>query len=201
MKRIFKSKKLFALGIVFGVLCGVCMSMANAESLWPENKNNSMFSDSKAHKVGDLITILITENASSTKSAGTDAKKSSDLSFGPGVGWLFDQIPLVEMTGKDTFKGQGSTTRTSNFTARMTAKVIAIDENGNLEIEGVRNVKTNTENEEIRLTGKIRPKDINADNTILSTYVSDAKIIHSGKGPIGDRQKEGIITQIFKFLF
>lgn len=83
----------------------------------------------------------------------------------------------------------------------MTARVVGIDAAGNLEIEGTKSVQTNKENEEIKLTGIIRPQDIAPDNTVPSTCIANAKITHAGSGPVGSRQKEGLISKIFKILF
>ncbi len=83
----------------------------------------------------------------------------------------------------------------------MTVTVTKIDDNGNMEVEGSREVQTNAEKEEMKLTGTIRRQDIAPDNTIQSTYLADAKITQSGTGPVGNRQKEGFITRIFRLIF
>ncbi len=182
--------------IILGLVC-----TAGAESLYQPEQASSAYADKKAAKVGDVVTIIIVESAVSTQQASTDAKKQSKLESGPGVGPLLEKIPLFEYSGGDSMNASGATTRTSKFTAKMTAVVTKVDESGNLEIEGTRFVQTNKEKEEIKLTGKIRPQDIAPDNTVLSTYIANAAITHVGSGPIGSRQKEGIISKIFKILF
>jgi flagellar L-ring protein precursor FlgH len=184
--------------VLAALAAGAC-----AESLWKDSKSApaAMYSDKKACKVGDIVTIVIVESATSSQQASTDTSKNSELESGPGVGPLLEKIPLFKYSGGDSMKAAGSTSRTSKFTAKMTAVVTKIDESGNLEIEGTRLVQTNKEKEEIKLTGKVRPQDIDTDNTVLSTYIANAAITHLGSGPIGSRQKEGLISKIFKILF
>lgn len=172
-----------------------------AESLWKEAGAGSTYSDKRAAKVGDIVTIIIEESAVSTQNASTDAKKNSSIDAGPGLGPLLSKIPMFSYSGGDNMKASGSTTRTSSFAAKMTVVVTKVQENGNLEIEGTRFIQTNKEKEEIKLNGVVRPQDISPDNSVLSAYIADAKITHVGSGPIGSRQKEGLIGKIFKILF
>jgi len=178
----------------------VVLTPASSESLWKAD-SRSVYADKKAAKVGDIVTVIIVESASSTQAASTSATKSSKISAGPGVGPLLERIPLFEYSGGDNVKATGATTRTMKFVTKMTAKVVSVDENGNLNIEGSRIVQTNKEREEIKLTGSVRPQDIATDNTVLSTYLANAQITHVGSGPVGSRQKEGLIGKIFKILF
>lgn len=181
-------------------------SLASAESLWPDAQKSSspaamLYADKKAFKVGDVVTIVIQETAVSSLQASTDTKKDSTLKTGPGVGPFLDKIKLFQYTGGDSMKASGSTSRSSSFATRMSAVVTKVLDNGNLEIEGTRLVATNKEKEQVKLTGTIRKQDIQPDNTVLSECIANAQITHVGSGPIGSRQKEGIISKIFKILF
>ncbi|MEN6582625.1 MAG: flagellar basal body L-ring protein FlgH [Armatimonadota bacterium] len=176
-------------------------SPITAESLWKPQETKSQLADKKAAKVGDIVTVVIVESSTSSQKASTDTKKDSSVEAGPGVGPLLDRVPLFSYGGGDSMSASGSTSRSSNFTAKMTATITKVNENGTMELEGTRFVQTNKEKEEIKLSGTIRPQDIATDNSILSTYVADAKITHVGSGPIGSRQKEGLIGKIFKILF
>ena len=182
-------------------LCAVLCGAALAESLFQANSTASIYSDRKAVKVGDVLTVVIVESATSTSTASTDAKKDTKTEVSPGVGPWIKNIPGFQYSGGDQLKASGSTSRATTFTARMTVTVKKINANGNFEIEGTRFVQTNREKEEIKLTGTVRPQDIATDNTVLSSSIADAKITHTGSGPIGSRQKEGLVTRILRILF
>ncbi len=185
------------------ILFAIGIGPVAAESLWCEAKQptGSAFSDKKAIRVGDIVTIIIEESAVSSQRASTDAKKDSSLKAGPGVGPLLKHIPLFEYSGGDTIKASGSSTRSSAFVTRMSAVVTKAHDNGNLDIEGTRFVETNKEKAEVKLTGTIRRQDITPDNTISSAFIANAQITHTGSGPVGSRQKEGLISKIFRILF
>jgi len=181
-------------------LAVLMVSSVAAESLW-KPASESLFTDKKAAKVGDIVTILIVESSSSSQKASTDFDKSLNHSNNAGVGPLLDLLPSISASSGQSGSAAGSTSRSTNFLARISATVTQVQENGNLVIEGTRTVETNKEKQEIKLNGTVRPQDIAPDNTILSTYIADATITSTGKGPIGDRQKEGIISKLIKFLF
>lgn len=175
-------------------------------SLWPgETSRNMLFIDSKAKKVGDIVTVFISENSSATKKATTDTTKDNSVAVSTGgifglpgnlgitnlfgLGNSFD--PNMDATNKNQFKGQGSTTREDNFTATIAATIIKVLNNGNLVIEGKRKVSLNYEDQNLTLTGIIRPEDIAFDNTISSKLIANAEITYSGNGVLSDKQRAG----------
>lgn len=191
---------LWAVALLVG-LCGVSAT-AGATSLWgAEGSAASLFTDHKATGVGDLLTIVIVERAEATQSAKTSTGKDASFSIGPGLGILQASIPLVGAGGGDKLASSGVTTRGGTLSAKMTAKVIEVLPNGNLVIEGRQTITLNGENQEIVITGVIRPHDVSPDNTVLSTYVADARIAYKGAGALGDKQQPGILTRLFNWLF
>ena len=184
--------------IVFAAL--LLTTSAYANSLFPPAGAN-MFVDLKACKVGDVVTVLVVESSSTSQAASTSIDKKLEHANDVGVGAIIKNIPAIEFSSAQKGAANGSTSRTSSFTAKITATVTKVLPNGNLEIEATRAVSTNSERQQIRLTGTVRQQDIAPDNTVLSTYLADAKIESTGKGPIGDRQKEGLISKLLRFLF
>ncbi len=175
-------------------------TVIHADSLFPRAAG-SLFADNKARRVGDTLTILIDETASAQSSASTKTSKTESVSFGPGFGFLLSRLNKFGVNGTISSTASGSTNRTDNLTARIAVTVKEVLPNGNLLVEGRRKVGMNRETQEIALTGIVRPLDIGPDNTVASPLVADAQINFSGKGPVGDKQREGIITRIFKVLF
>ncbi|MGI6038571.1 MAG: flagellar basal body L-ring protein FlgH, partial [Limnochordia bacterium] len=146
------------------------------------------------------LTLIIVEHSQATQSAETSSGQSSQVSFGPGLG-LLAFVPEIRVGGGDESKAGGRTTRGGSLTARMTTQVIDILPNGNLIIEGRQVILINGEEQELIVSGMVRPRDIQKDNTVLSTYLADAQIAFTGTGAIGDKQQPGILTRLFNWLF
>ncbi|MEN6372147.1 MAG: flagellar basal body L-ring protein FlgH [Armatimonadota bacterium] len=183
------------------ILILITIASASADSLWVTTSPGSMFTDMKAKQVGDLLTVLISEGSSSSVSASKDYGKSLDHSNGAGAGPLLNLLPDMSFSSKQTGSSTGKSSVSTSLVANVTAKVTKVLSNGNLEIQAQRTIITNEEKQEITLTGIVRPQDISSDNTVSSTYLSDVTIKQTGKGAIGDRQKEGVISKIVKYLF
>jgi len=180
-------------------------------ALWPGNTpGNFLFGDDKAAKVGDIITVTINENATSTQSATTNTAKDSSLDMqAPNVlglpsslgiqnflnmGTQFD--PTVNATIANSMQGTGTVTRNGTLTATISALITDIVPGGNLRIEGRRSVTVNNEEQIMVLRGIVRPQDINFDNTIPSTLIADASISYSGEGVVADEQRKGWLAKI-----
>lgn len=180
-------------------------------SIW-QSASAGLVEDFKARNRGDTVTVVITEEASASKSATTSTNRTTALSAGiPNMmgiegkmahinKWI-DMEKLLSADTSSKYDGSGSTTRKENLNATITARIVDVLENGNLLIEGRRNVKVNNEDQIIILEGIIRTKDISADNIIYSTQIADAKITYSGKGIISDRQKPGWLMNILDYIW
>lgn len=186
--------------LIYAVVLAAACSSASAESLWSDDAK-SMLSDRRARAVGDILTVIVAESAVSSHKATTDWQKEVDLGSDEGTGPLLKELPQFGFSGSQSSQASGSTSRSSNLVAKITVTVTKVLPNGNLEIQGARDVQTNKEKQTIVLTGTVRQDDVSPDNTVLSTYIADAKITHTGTGAIGARMKEGIITRIFRILF
>lgn len=185
-----------ALGLVLG---GTMLALA--QSLFPIDQPASMFADRKARSIGDLVTVIIVEQAQARQTAQTSSGKDSEVSVGPGGGVLADLIPLLRLGGGDSFSADGSTTRGGSLTAKITTKVVETYANNTLRIEGRQKIVINGEEQEIVLTGLVRVEDITPDNTVLSTFVADAEIAFVGTGIVADKNKPGVLTRLFNWLF
>jgi flagellar L-ring protein precursor FlgH len=163
----------------------------------------TLYSDHRAHGVGDIITIEIVEIASASNEATTEIKKehTSDLS-GSGSGPL-DFIPLAgfQSEAKNDYSGEGKTSRKGNLKAKITARITQVLPNGNFVIEGTRVVDVNGEKQTTVLTGVIRPQDITPMNTVYSYNIADAQIHYKGRGPINTNQRPGILARFISWLF
>lgn len=171
-----------------------------------QSGNSSLFSDLRAHKVGDVVTITVSEQSSASKAASTNTSKAKNftgqftfngLGVGSGASNPSGAVAFGPYNGSfsNTYKGDGSTSKTDTMTAYMTATVVDVLPNGNLFIRGSRWTKVNNELQQIVLEGVVRPTDISRANTVLSQQVAEAKIFFLGKGPVTQQQKPGWLGQ------
>jgi flagellar L-ring protein precursor FlgH len=158
----------------------------------------SLVSDHRAHSVGQNVTVLIYEQAESTTSAGTTTTKSMDIS---GQIKTTDDLNLGGVSLENNAKGEGSINRTGSLMASVSATVTDVLPTGELKIRGEQKIEFNNEIQYIKVSGHIRPDDIRADNTVLSSRIADAQITYVGDGLLGSRQKPGWITRFFNWLF
>jgi len=185
---------------ILGMVMG-CSLLTLAESLFPVDQPASMYADRKARRPGDLVTVIIVEQAQPRQTAGTSTGKDSEVSVGPGGGVLADLIPLLRLGGGDTFAANGATTRGGSLTAKVTTKVVEVYPNNTMRLEGRQKIVINGEEQEIVLTGLVRTEDVASDNTVLSTFVADAEISFVGTGALAEKNKPGLITRVFNWLF
>ncbi len=179
-------------------------------SIW-QTSTIALIEDGKARRIGDIVTILITETSSASKQAKTATGRSAEMSAGvpafmglEGAGILLNNLggneanlsKLIDASASSKFDGSGSTSRSETLNATISAKVIDLLPNGNLRIEGRRNIKVNNEEQIVTIQGTIRQRDITAANTVNSIYVADAQISYSGEGIISDRQKPGWLMNV-----
>ncbi|MCC7202958.1 MAG: flagellar basal body L-ring protein FlgH [Nitrospirae bacterium] len=186
---------------IAAVSSGRASSEDSDGSLWSEERQNGfLFGDLKAHNVGDVVTVRIVESSSGKKNASTKTAKDSNLSTSISAffGMSSDKLSQAGVGAEtsESHDGSGSTSRSSDLTAVLTAKVIDRLPNGNLVIDGRREVIVNNETQLISLSGTVRPEDIGPGNMVLSTYISDARITYTGDGVIGDKQKVGWFVRI-----
>jgi flagellar L-ring protein precursor FlgH len=176
-------------------------------SLWQEASGmNDLFAASKARHVGDVVTVQIVESAKASNTASTNTGRDSSVSMGL-TNFLglensnsstsgFNPFSKIAGSATNKFAGTGATSRSGDLNAYITTRVVGVLPNGNLSIAGTREVIVNNEKQVIVLTGVIRPADISSDNTIQSTYISEARIAYSGSGTIDTSQRRGWLANI-----
>jgi flagellar L-ring protein precursor FlgH len=167
-------------------------------------KSRSLFTDHKAHNVGDLLTVMIVESSSASNKAKTTTEKSTEASTDgtAGLGPL-DFIPLWDASGNDGIKydGKGQTEKSGSLRAKMTVSVVEIMPNGDLAIEGSRVVKVDNDEETLFLSGTVRSRDVAEDNTVYSYQIANAQISSKGKGTVTNGNRPGFITRILSWIF
>ena len=186
---------------------------ADKASLWREMKSRDLFQDLRAYQVGDLVTVNIVETSKASKKADTSSARKSSidagisnlLGFETKLGKYapanFDNSAMFKTSMTNSFDGSGATSRDESMTASITARVVSLMPNGNLYIKGTRQVKVNNETQFITLSGLIRREDISPNNTVLSSYIADARIEYTGSGPVSDKQRTGWLGRAVDFVW
>jgi flagellar L-ring protein precursor FlgH len=182
-------------------------------TIWAgENTTNSLFADRRAKRVNDVVTIVVSENSVGGNNANTNTSRDTNTNANVTSLLGLESAILdvlrkgttsisVAGTSANSLKGVGQTNRDGNLMATMSARVMNIVENGNFLIEGRKQVTVNAEDQYLILTGIIRPDDIATDNTILSQYIADAKIVYTGKGVVDDKMRPGWLTRIVDWVW
>ena len=164
----------------------------------------SIYSDIKAYKVGDVLTIIVNEKtiSSNISDARTSKRNQMNIDNTAGTG-ILDFIPGfgAESETQNQYQGSGQVTSTGQFTSTMSARIQKILEDGNYLISGARVVDTNGEKQITEITGVVRPRDITPGNTILSSQIADIHIYHKGKGIVEQGHRPGIFTRIINWIF
>jgi len=185
---------------------------ANAQSLWNDESSRSIFSDRRASKIGDILTVLVQENSTASKKNSTSTSKnnSQDASVstflygaGSGVSALLSRggsMPALKYSSKNSFDGGGTIDNSQNLVTSVAVRVIDVLPNGNLLIEGKRETTFSGEKQNAVLHGVVRVDDIFSNNTIFSYNIADAKVEIISKGKLSDNERRGWFTYLWNKL-
>jgi flagellar L-ring protein precursor FlgH len=171
-----------------------------ADSLWTDNGGSLYTKNKSKFRVGDLITVVVVEQASASQKAESSNGKNEDMSAS-GSGVLGSLIPEMGSKWDSNYKGQGNTTRGGSLQATLTVEVKEVESNGILVLEGRQVIRVNAEDQILTVKGRTRSEDVNSNNVVMSTSISDAVIEYQGKGSVGGTQKPGALVRFFQWLF
>ena len=171
-----------------------------ADSIWKKRitLNTNLFSDNRARAIGDIVTVKISESTEITGTEDSSAESSNSHSieldtskFLSTVKDISGYLPNIKTDTSHNFSGKGDYESNRNINLELTAVVTEMLANGNLIIEGNRDVNVNGEKYTIKLSGIVRPIDISIDNEVQSTSIANANIILEGKGFLTRAGKRG----------
>lgn len=182
-------------------------------SLYQDNTSLVLFEDARARRVGDILTIVLMEKTSATKSATTNTSKDSEMDLANPT--IFGRTPTINLPGNKSidlglgvdfdasrkFQGKGDSTLKNQLDGNLTVTIAEVLANGYLVVRGEKRLTINQGNEYVRISGIIRPSDVQADNTVLSTLVADARITYTGDGDVHDSSRMGLLARFFNSLW
>lgn len=156
------------------------------------------FEDPRGHRVGDVITIRLTEAFNASKTASTQTQKDNSTTLSAPL--FAGKLPLngdTTLGAKRAFTGNGTATQQNALTGSITAVVTEVLPNGNLLLSGERALQLNQGEEFVRVQGVVRVVDVQADNSVTSDRIADARISYSGQGVIDASNKQGWLARFF----
>lgn len=167
-------------------------------SLYTGTTSMTLFQDRRAYRVGDILTVLLDEKTESDKSASTQYGKDSSANItAPTLGnKTFEDVSASVDATRD-FDGAAASKQGNSLSGSITVTVYNVLPNGVLRVRGEKWLKLNQGDEYIRLTGNVRVDDIQADNTLSSQRIADARITYAGRGSFADTNTAGWLTQFF----
>ncbi len=175
-------------------------------SIYSASHSNSLYSDRKAQRIGDLITVVLNEQTSSTKSSTVNVDKESNTTIGqnsdnttllgtdPSLGAL---NLATNLGGTREFSGEADADQSNSLSGNISVTVAGILPNGNLQVRGEKWLTLNRGDEFIRVTGIVRPEDVSPDNTVMSYKLANARITYSGRGSLAESGQMGWLNRVF----
>jgi flagellar L-ring protein FlgH len=180
---------------------------ASSQSLWCEGTSRSIFADERSLKVGDILTVAISESSTENKNNDTSTERKSSLSaavtaflYPAGATGLLTKsgtLPAMAFNSDHLHNGSGTISDSETIVAQIAVRVMDVLPNGDLVIEGKRETSFSMEHQTIVLRGVVRPEDVLSNNTVFSYNVADATIQIIGKGTVSDSQNKGWFNRIW----
>jgi len=171
-------------------------------SIYQASRNFSFYDDNVALNVGDILTVVLSENTRSSKTADTKFDKNDQIKLNEAsiLGNTINGKGLSLLTNPKldrAFKGAASSDQSNSLTGDISVTVSEVLPNGILRIKGEKWLKLNQGDEYIRLTGLVRPQDIDTNNTVPSSKIADARIAYGGTGAFDENNRQGWLSRFF----
>jgi flagellar L-ring protein precursor FlgH len=198
---------------VFLLCSALPMSESLAGSIWAKREKNmgGLYADDVARNIGDVLTIMISEDSKVDNKAKRDLKKETDKSttFNGELGIttpnhnLLPRIPGITMSAESTneLKSKADFKDERKFVDRITVVVVDILPNRNLVVMGSRRRNIAGDIQNIEVSGIVRPSDIMFNNTVKSEQVADFRIVTKNTGIAAPYTKPGWLGRIFDILW
>jgi len=172
-------------------------------SIYQAQASSFIFEDHKAKRIGDILTIVLSEKTNAKKKATTSTKKenTTDLGiptvFGSGVTHSGRNLLGGNVESSQEFTGEGDSEQSNALNGTISVTVAEVYPNGNLYVKGQKRMFLNQGDEFIQISGIVRPMDIGVNNSVPSTLLADARIVYSGEGAVSDSNRMGWLARFF----
>ncbi len=156
----------------------------------------------RARAVGDVLTILLVETVQSSKRATAATNRTGSVSITPPAAGPLDFLnpEALKASASGSFNGAGNAGQSSSLTTALAVTVAEVRPNGTALVVGEKQMALSQGREWVQFAGIVRLADVDADNTVLSTQVADARINYSGNGAIQQASRPGWLSRFFGAL-
>ena len=170
-------------------------------SIYSTSSSGLFSSDRRAKKVGDILSVTLSETFSSNKAVTNSSAKADNIGAEIGPTGFMKNFRLSGSVAKtNSFAGSMATNQSNSLSGTLSATIVRVFPNGNLEIKGQKKLRITEGTEYIRLSGIIRPEDISTTNTVSSAKIAEAQIEYVGAGILDSATKPGWGSKIFRAI-
>jgi flagellar L-ring protein precursor FlgH len=188
-------RSLLVLGLFAAAARGAAAQTRPGSIYDPRNGPQSPIADKTARRPGDLLTVLIAETQGIKNEETSQLQRQTSLDYAltafdikPNA---FNPLPTLGAQSQDDFNGRANYEKKGQFTARITVLVVDVLPNGNLVVQGRREIHIDRETKLIEFSGVVRRQDVKPDNTVTSELVADACISYAGEGALTEATNRG----------
>ena len=176
-------------------------------AIFQPGRSGLFATDQRARRIGDILTVSFNEIYAATK-AQTAASSKTDafgVTLPTGLPNMltggFDKDPAGLNAGTTrSFAGSGNAVQSNSFSGLLSVTVVRVFDNGNMEVQGQKELTLNNGNEYVRVRGVVRPEDISAGNIVSSDRLADAQIRYTGSGYLADTSQPGWLSQLMRTI-
>ena len=172
-------------------------------SIFQQGRSVRLFEDTKAFRVGDVLSVTLSESTNASKSAATNTAKDDSIGIsatallGIAPSSNGDAFMTNTLAANREFSGTGDSAQSNSLTGEIAVTVASILPNGTLNVRGEKIIGLNQGAEFIRLSGLVRPQDVSSDNIVLSRKLANARIYYGGGGAIAESNTKGWLSRLF----
>ncbi len=172
-------------------------------AIYQAGHERSWFEDRRARRVGDILVVRLVEQTDASVSNSTDVSKTNTTTIadptllGKNISWLHGGNLSFDLSSDTDFESEGDNAQSNELRGSLTVTVTEVLPNGYLRVRGEKRLGTNSGNEYVKISGVVRPEDIDTTNAVDSTRIADATLLYVGDGQIADANKMGWLARFF----
>ena len=173
-------------------------------SIFQAGRSIRLFEDNKAFRIGDVLSVTLSESTNASKSAATNTSKGNEVEtsvatvFGSTGPTIDGNLALTNsLDAERSFAGSGDSAQSNSLSGEIAVTVSDVLPNGNLVVRGEKIIGLNQGSEFIRLSGMVRPQDVSTDNIVLSRKIANARIYYGGGGVVAESNAKGWLARFF----